>query len=67
MPPQQHLGAATTSSSRAPEVLLLLLTGAVGLGGVIAFARGEQRLGYALSATSTLATTALAMARLLGD
>jgi len=66
MPLQQHLGAVSTPS-RAPEVLLLLLTGAVGLGGVIAFARGEQRLGYALSATSTLATTVLAMARLLGD
>jgi len=59
--------SANPSHSRAPEVLLLLLTGAVGLGSVVAFARGDKQLGYALSAASTLATTTLGVARLLGD
>jgi len=50
-----------------PEVVMLLLVGAVGLGGILAFATGNQKLGYTLGGVSTLATTMLGAARLLKD
>lgn len=58
---------ASGRESRAFEIVALIAIGAMSLGGVIAFAKDAPKVGYSLSAISTLGTTILAAARLLGE